>query len=76
MIANFRVERNTGRYGEWLPDAVSPWGEAHAGSQYTPAGPFVNVAEKTALDAEQVWKKSAGETTNTNGMFWTVETLD
>ena len=40
--------------------------------RYLPRGPFTNWAEKAALDAEQQWKKAAGEGENMHGMFWTI----
>jgi len=36
-------------------------------------GPFTNWAEKSRLDAEDAYKKLAGDDVNLNGMFWTVE---
>jgi hypothetical protein len=77
MIALGRVERNTGRYGEWLPDATSERADAtyyqDDAIRYVPHGPFTNWAEKAAQDAQKVYKKAEGEDANLNGMFWTVE---
>lgn len=77
MIALARVERNTGRYGEWLPDATSPGADPNDYDnplRYVADGPFTNWAAKTAEDAEQAYRKSAGDGANTHGMFWTVRT--
>lgn len=79
MIALSRVERNTGRYGQWLPDAVSDKADPNnyeSPFRYITEGPFTDWAEKTVQDAEQAWKKAAGEKANTHGMFWTVRPSD
>ena len=77
MIALGRVERNTGRYGEWLPDATSeradPTYYEDDAIRYVPVGPFTNQAEKAAKDAEAAYRKAAGENENMHGMFWTVD---
>lgn len=76
MIALGRVERNTGQYGEWLPDATSERADPNNYNdplRYISHGPFTNQAEKTVKDAEDAWKKAAGEKANVNGLFWTVE---
>lgn len=72
MIALGRVERNTGRYGEWLPDVVGTWPDPPA-VRSSVRGPFINWAEKAARDAEDAHRKAAGQDANLNGMFWTVE---
>lgn len=75
MIALARVERNTGRYGEWLPDATGEGADPNNYDdplRYVADGPFTNWAEKTAEDAEQAYRKAAGENANLHGMFWTV----
>lgn len=77
VIAYRRVERNTGRFGEWLPDATNPGADPNKYEnplRYYSHGPFTNWAEKTARDAEEAWKKEAGDRPNMNGMFWTVDT--
>ena len=77
VIALERVERNTGRYGEWLPEATSPQADPTYYEQdavrYVARGPFTNQAEKAAQDAERAYRKAAGEDANLGGMFWTVE---
>ena len=76
MLALGRVERNTGQYGEWLPDATSPradlnyYGEDRV--RFKVEGPFTNVAVKMVEDAREQYRKDAGENANLNGMFWTV----
>lgn len=75
MIALARVERNTGRHGEWLPDATSDAADPNNYDdplRFVPHGPFTNWAEKTVQDAEAEWRKAAGKDANLNGMFWTV----
>lgn len=77
MIALGRVERNTGQYGEWLPDATSEradptYYEADA-IRFVPTGPFTNQAEKAARDAADKFRKDVGEKANLNGMFWGVD---
>ncbi|WP_442575866.1 hypothetical protein ACSBPH_01565 [Microbacterium sp. F51-2R] len=70
MIAYGIVERNTGRYGEWLPDVVTTWPDVPV----KPArfsGPFVNWQEKVIQDAEAEHRKTSGKDANLNGMFWT-----
>lgn len=77
MIAYLRVERNTGRYGEWLPDATSDRADPNNYGdplRFYAHGPFTNQAEKAARDAEDAWTKLAGKSPNKNGMFWTVDT--
>lgn len=80
MIALGRVERNTGRYGEWLPDATSEKADPNYYEEdrirFKVQGPFTNQAEKMALDAEKAYKKDAGDNANLNGMFWTVDSAD
>lgn len=80
VVALGRVERNTGRYGEWLPDATSeradPTYYEDDAVRFIPRGPFTNQAEKAAQDAEKQYRKAAGDDANLNGMFWTVETVD
>lgn len=76
MLALGRVERNTGRYGEWLPDATSD--RADPNNYDDPMrpfihGPFTNWVEKAALDAEAAYRKSAGDSPNMHGMFWTAD---
>lgn len=76
MVAYDRVVRNTGRYGEWLPDATSPGADPNnykSGFGYRPDGPFTNWAEKQVLDTTDAWKKTAGKNPNMNGLYWTVE---
>ena len=76
MIALGRVERSTGRYGEWLPDATSPGADTNDYAnplRYVVEGPFTNWAEKAVLDAEKTYRKQAGDDANLNGMFWTVD---
>lgn len=70
------MERNTGDFGEWLPEATS---HAAAPSSYdsdytyVPTGPHTNYARKAALDAMDAHKKSAGDNANLNGVFFDVE---
>lgn len=77
MLALGRVERNTGRYGEWLPDATSDkaslnyYGEDRI--RYEVVGPFTNVVEKLALDTADAARKNGGENVNLNGVFWGVQ---
>lgn len=77
MIALGRVERNTGRYGEWLPDATSeradPTYYEDDAVRFIPRGPFTNQAEKAAQDAEKQYRKASGDEANLNGMFWAVD---
>ena len=78
VIALDRVERNTGHYGEWLPDATSDRADPNRYDdplRYVTSGPFTNWAEKAAKDAEAVYREAAGEKANLNGLFWTVGTL-
>jgi hypothetical protein len=73
------VERNTGRNGEWLPDATSPAASPtsyDSGYRYVTDGPFTNYAEKARLDAMDAHKKAAGKEANLNGLFFTVDRLD
>ena len=78
MIALGRVERNTGRYGEWLPDATSEKADLNYYDddriRFKIAGPFTNVAEKMALDAADAARRVDGA--NLNGVFWSVESVD
>lgn len=80
LIALGRVEKNTGRYGEWLPDATSDKADLNYYEpdmlRFAVQGPFTNHAEKMALDAEKQYRREAGEKANLNGMFWTVESVD
>lgn len=80
MIALGRVERNTGRFGEWIPDATSEKADLNYYEadriRFAVQGPFTNVVEKMAADAEKAYRKDAGEHANTSGMFWTVESVD
>jgi hypothetical protein len=79
MIAHFRIERNTGRYGEWLPDAI---GDGSTSDRANPnnyddplryvAEPLTNWAEKAARDQEDADRKRAGADANLNGMFYVV----
>ena len=69
MIALGRVERNTGQYGEWLPDVVTPWGETPARPALAD-GPFVNWQQKAIEDARDAHRKAAGDDANMNGLFW------
>lgn len=76
MIALGRVERNTGPNGEWLPDATNPGADPTDYDnplRYVARGPFTNWAEKVRRDAEDIYRKDAGEGANLNGMFWTAE---
>ena len=77
VVALGRVERNTGRYGEWLPDATSeradPTYYEDDAVRFIPRGPFTNQAEKAAQDAEKQYRKATGDDANLNGMFWTVD---
>lgn len=77
MIAHMRVERNTGQYGEWLPDATSDRADPNNYDDPLRAyahGPFTNWFVKAAEDAKDAYRKAAGENPNMNGMFWTVDT--
>ena len=69
MIALGRVERNTGQFGEWIPDAVSEWPDPPK-VPVVAEGPFINGYAKTAKDAEDAYRKAAGDNPNVNGMFW------
>jgi hypothetical protein len=69
MIALGRVERNTGQYGEWLPDVVTPWGETPARPSLAD-GPLVNWQQKAIEDAREAHRKAAGPDANLNGLFW------
>ena len=77
MLALGRVERNTGQYGEWLPDATSDradptyYGEDRL--RWTVRGPFTNEVERLAKEAEDAYRKDAGKDANMHGMFWTVD---
>lgn len=75
VVALGRVERNTGQYGEWLPDATSvradPEYYEDDAIRYMPAA-HTNYAAKAARDAEDAAKK-AEESGNFNGKFWSVE---
>jgi len=63
-------ERATSQAANPNPDPDSP--QAHP-VRFLAHGPFVNFAEKSRLDAEDAYKKQAGDDVNLNGMFWTVE---
>lgn len=79
VVALMIVQRNTGRYGEWLPDATSKGAsptDYTSGFRYVRSGPHTNYAEKEALDAMDEHKKLAGDDANLNGVFFTVERLD
>jgi len=73
MIALARVERNTGKYGEWIPDAVTRWPDTPK-VPYQPDGPFINWADKSVEDAAAQHQKAAGKDANLHGMFWTTDT--
>ena len=42
--------------------------------RYRATGPKVNYAKKAIEDAEEAYRKKAGENANLNGMFWTLDT--
>jgi hypothetical protein len=71
------VTRNTGRLGEWLPDALKPGADpnSYTGVHYLADGPHTNQAEKAERDALDAYKKS-GENVNLNGVFFTVKEHD
>ncbi len=76
MIALARVERLTGQNGEWLPDATSDRADPNNYEdplRYVAQGPHTNWAEKARRDAEDAYRKQAGDKANLNGMFWTVD---
>lgn len=73
IIAWMRVERNTGRYGEWLPDAVTKWPDPPK-TTITHDGPYINWHEKSAKDAEDEFRKRPNA--NLNGLFWSVDAGD
>lgn len=78
MIALARVERLTGPNGEWLPDATSDRADPNNYDdplRYIAQGPHTNWAEKARRDAEDAYRKMAGEKANLNGMFWTVDAV-
>lgn len=79
IVALALVQRNTGRHGEWLPDATAPGGSPsvpESGYRYVHTGPHTNWAEKAIRDAEAQYRKDAGKDANLNGMFWGVELLE
>lgn len=78
LIAFGIVERLTGRYGEWVPDAISDEADpmSYSGWRYVPKGPFTNQAEKTGQDALDALRKEMGDDANLNGMYFSVERVD
>jgi hypothetical protein len=70
------VERNTGEFGEWLPEATSDdaapssYGSDYA---YAATGPHTNYARRAALDAMDAHKKASGDGANLNGVYFDVE---
>ena len=69
MIALGRVERNTGRNGEWLPDAITRWPDPPT-QGFIADGPFINWAEKAVEDARDAHRKAAGDDANMSGLSW------
>lgn len=71
--------RDMGPNGEQLSEATSDLADPNyygPGSiRYVARGHFTNWAEKAKRDAEDAYKKEAGDNANLNGMFWTVEKL-
>jgi hypothetical protein len=75
-IREFNSERDSNGFpfSEVLSPAANP--NEHSLPEvirFFAQGPFTNWAEKSRLDAEQQYKKDAGDAANLNGMFWTVE---
>ena len=72
--------RGMGPNGEQLSEATSSKADPNYYKadqiRYVSAGPFTNWAEKRRLDAIDAYKSVAGDNSNLNGMFWTVEKAD
>lgn len=77
LLAFQRHDADVGSHGELLSEATSERAEPNyygEGSiRYVANGPFTNQAEKAFRDAQDAYKRDAGENANLNGMFWTVE---
>ncbi|WP_345543444.1 hypothetical protein [Microbacterium jejuense] len=76
LVAYLRVERSTGEYGEWLPDATDDRADPTNYDdplRYYHHGPFTNWARKAIEDVRDEYRKN-NEGVNMNGLFWTVST--
>lgn len=77
VLAYRRHESDVGSHGELLSEATSDFADptyyGEGSIRYITHGPFTNHAEKAFRDAQDAYKKDAGENANLNGMYWTVE---
>ena len=79
MLAWDHLDRNTGRQGEYLPEATDPRADPNEYQfpwRYELRGPFTNWAEKTAADALDALRKELGESANLNGVYFTAERVE
>lgn len=77
MLAFDTVEKLTGRYGEWLPEATSEDADPmNYKLRYVASAERVNQAEKAALDKMDALRKEKKDTGSMNGVFVTVERVD
>lgn len=76
LLIAFREWRDgIGRNGHPLAETTASVADPneYGPYRYVAHGPFTDWAEKARLDAEEKYRKAAGEDPNLHGMFWTVE---
>lgn len=80
VIALRRVEKLTGEYGEWLPDAVSdradPEYYGDDAIRFIPDGPYTNHAARAVANVRKAYEKSQGDGADLSGMYWGVEKVE
>lgn len=76
MLAFDTVERLTGRYGEWLPEATSEDADPNNYKMRFIASERVNQAEKAAGDMIDALRKERKDNGSMNGVYVTVERMD
>lgn len=75
MIAYQRYVADVGRHGHLMSEATDPKADPNeydGGYRYVADDPVVDWAEKARLDAEEAWRRAAGDDVNMNGLIFPV----
>lgn len=77
IVAESIVRANTGRFGEWLPEATSDDADPNSYKIRYKTHERINWAEKEWADADEAARKAAAkEDGNTHGVFFELERFE